>query len=77
VCRGVGKNQDVSGRLDRRDQVEPGALSGEAARITLTRSRAPRFRVSVTPGFFADSTRTCMVFPFAPSGGTRTSYFRR
>lgn len=48
MCRGVGKNQDVSGSLDHRDQVEPGALSGEAARITLTRSRALRFRVSVT-----------------------------
>ena len=54
MCRGVGKDQDVSGSLDHRDQVEPGALSGEAARITLTRSRAPRLRISVTPGFFAD-----------------------
>jgi hypothetical protein len=44
VCRGVGKDQDVSGSLDHRDQVERGALSGEAARITLTRSRAPRSR---------------------------------
>jgi hypothetical protein len=41
VCRGVGKDQDVSGSLDHRDQVERGALSGEAARITLTAHAHP------------------------------------
>ena len=34
-------------------------------RFTATRSYAPQVRMSVTPGCFSDSTRTCTVFPQA------------
>jgi hypothetical protein len=82
VCRGVGKDQDVSGSLDHRDQVEPGALERRSRShhadpltrtrvwVSVTRSRKSEYTgIASHRAFQGDASRRpgLLAFGFATS----------